>query len=263
MANVRNNGNGGNQGQQQEEPREKKVLEMEQNVDFSSLTESILCKSTDFCQLVSDVLIDVFADFEGCRMDMDPTTNSPTLTLVFNHLEKPNCTLPYVCTKDIDAKTSNDVIRRFRNLQHRTFNGDTYNLTQDGKDMLEQFIMNIPKTRNVKDGSIKWNELLQNTVDPAAQMRNQQYTLLSFIDINLMAKFLYGAKTNCGGNWIYTNRIVRSVPIMSSVPGQRVFNRDFVMEIKRIRENEVMEQARRLGFGVNMNGLDIVRAAEF
>lgn len=257
------------------EERTKSTLEMEEPLDFNSITESIVIKSTEFCQKVSNVFRNIFADFEGSKLDPDPTTNLPTITLVFNHLEKPDCDLPYACTKDVDTKTQNDTVRRLRNYTNRLYYGDTYHMTDDGKDMLEQFIMNIPRIRD-KNGSIKWNDVIMNVADGAAQMKNQQYTCVNFLDINLVSKFLFGPESvylidpNADPNdprnrvvthWIYTSKVMRSIPgAMSPIQGQ-VMHRDFVLEIKRVREEEVTELGHKLGFGMNANGLDIVRAA--
>lgn len=255
--------------------REKKTLVMEEPAEFSSISESIYIKSTDLCQLVSNVFKGIFADFEGSRLDPDPTTNLPTITLVFNHLERPDCGLVYACTKDVDTNTANDTVRRIRQYTNRLYFGDAYHMTDDGKDMLEQFIMNIPRTRD-KHGAIKWNDIISNVADGAQNVKNQQFTTLSFLDINLVAKFLYGPNSvfilDPAGDpddpnnqkvthWIYTSRVMRSIPgAMSPIQGQ-VMHRDFVIEIKRVREEEVTDLGRKLGFGVNANGLDIVRAA--
>lgn len=248
------NGNGNNA-----EERQEAYLGLDEHYEFNSITESIMIKSSDFLQLVANVFKMTFADFEGCRVDPDPTTNLPTITLVFNHLEKPNTDLVYACTKDVDTKTQNDTVRRLRNFTNRLYNGDTYRLTDEGKDMLKQFIMNIPRTRD-KQGNIRWNDIIMTVADDT-NMRNQQFTSLSFLDINLMAKFLFGPETENGNHWIYTSRVMRSVPgAMSHIQGQ-VMHREFVLEIKRIRDEEVTELGRKLGFGVNANGLDIVRAA--
>lgn len=257
------------------EERVKSVLTMEEPIEFNSISESIMIKSTEFCQQLYVAFHDAFADFEGSRLDPDPTTNLPTITLFFNHLEKPDCPLPYACTKDVDTKTQNDTIRRLRNYTNRLYFGDTYHMTEDGKDMLEQFIMNTPRTRD-KHGNVKWDNIISNVADGAANTNNQQYTSLSFLDINLVSKFLYGAESvyiiNPDGDpddprnkevthWIYTSRVMRSIPgAISPMQGQ-VMHRDFVLEIKRVREEEVTSLGRKLGFGVNANGLDIVRAA--
>lgn len=255
--------------------RTKSTLEMEEPLEFSSIAESMILKSTEYCQRVSNVFRNIFADFEGSKLEPDPTTNLPTITLVFNHLEKPDCDLPYACTKDVDTKTVNDTVRRLRNYTNRLNYGDTYQMTEDGKDMLEQFIMNIPRIRD-KNGNIKWNDVIMNVADGMAQTKNQQYTCVNFLDMNLISKFLFGSESvyiinpdmdpndprnRIVNHWIYTSKVMRSVPgAMSPIQGQ-VMHRDFVLEIKRVKEEEVTELGHKLGFGINANGLDIVRAA--
>ena len=265
MANVTGN----------KEERVKSTLVMEEPLEFNAITDSIVLQSTEFCEKVSNVFRTVFADFEGSRMDPDLTTGIPAITLVFNHLERPDCDLPYACTKDIDTKTQSDTVRRVRNYTNRLMTGDTYHMTEDGKDMLEQFIMNIPRVRD-KNGSVKWKEVIMNVADGTAPAKNQQYTCVSFLDVNLISKFLFGSESvyiidpngdpddprnRVVTHWIYTSKVMRSIPgTMSHIQGQ-VMHRDFVIKIERVKEEEVTRLGRKLGFGMNANGLDIVRAA--
>ena len=115
-----------------------------------------------------------------------------------------------------------------------------------------------------------------NVADGTAPAKNQQYTCVSFLDVNLISKFLFGSESvyiidpngdpddprnRVVTHWIYTSKVMRSIPgTMSHIQGQ-VMHRDFVIKIERVKEEEVTRLGRKLGFGMNANGLDIVRAA--
>lgn len=230
---------------------------------FNSINESTMVKSRDFAGMVSAVFENVFEDFEGCIMELDLTANQPILSMIFNHVEREHPegaeSLPKACTKEIDTKTKNYTIRRIRNFQHNITNGDTYSMTEEAKQLLEKFILNAPRSKD-KNGKVKWDDIVCNVADGANVPPQQQYTKLGFLDVNKLAKFLYGGKTEDETDrWIYQVKVKKSMPGTVTMQ-QRTGIHDFIMEISRIKEGEVVKKARDFGFGMNMSGLDIVRS---
>lgn len=238
----------------------KLTIEVEANEEFNALSESVYMRSSQFGMLVNQLFQSVFADYEGCRIEIDPSTNSPMVTAVFNHLEKASGGMSFACTKDIDTKTKNEVVSRLRRFNNRMLNGDQYMLTTDGQDALEEFMMDLPKIMT-KDRKIRWENCVANVGNSnnPMMMNNQQYTIVSFLDINKLAKKIFGENSEDGGHWLYFTTILHSVP-----GNAQVFNgnlsRDFSIEIKRINDKRTEDIARTLGYAVNVNGLDIIRA---
>lgn len=237
----------------------KFCIEVTEHEKFDSLRESIFIKSSEFGALVNTIFNSTYADYEGCRIERDQTTNAPMISLIFNHLEKPG-DLIYACTKDVDTGTTNATLRRLRSWENRVRNGEQYNLTKEGKEGLYEFIMRMPRTFT-KDRKVRWENVVTTIADTGnPMMANQQFTAVNFVDINYMAGKIYGVEDPEGdGNWIYMTKIVHSAPggvVMNNGYGVQ----DFAMEITRIKDNRVIEIGQRLGFGYNTNSLNIIKA---
>lgn len=217
------------------------------------IMDSEFTTSTEFCERVSALFSNIYADFEGCMWDFVPGSNLPAITLVFNHKEG-GSDLPYACSKeDTSANAINSTLRSTRSYSNRLANGDRYYLTEKGQ-ALEEFIHDAFFTTKDNKRKANWAKLVSEIADTNFTVA-QQYTQVKYLDPTKIAEAIYG-KTDENGEWVYDVKVIRSIPtitFMGAAPSS-----SYVIAIGRVSHDEVEKLAKRFGLNTNA-GLSIIR----
>ena len=242
------------------EKKEPFSIVIEENEKFAHIMDSKFMSSGELCGVISSLLKNVYADFEGCVLEIPQGTNVPTISVFFNHKEiRPDSVLPAACSKDVtDNKTKNATLRSTRVFQNRLINGDHFYLTDEGKEGLESLVMDNRNFYN-KNRSINWGKITAEVADSTtygAPMPPMQYTKVSFLDPAKLMELIFGKKDEDGTTWVYGVRIIRSVPTVSMF-GSTAAN-SFMLAVERVCEEEVIRLSQQMGLAVS-SGLNIIR----
>lgn len=229
------------------------MIEVEEHEKFNPITDSEYCTSTDFCQQVSSLMKAVYSDCEGCTFELTQQ-GQPVINLFFNHNELDDPTrVPGISRKISSDNIKSDVVRRVRNNDNRNKFGDRYYLTTEGKEGLDDFLINnIPK----QNGKINWDKITAE-VSQGGQFygqRQTQYTKVFMLDPSKLAAAIYGSTDENGNNIEYLVVVKKSVHQMVGTQ----FQPSYMLEIKRVYEKAVMGLCNQLGIAP-VNGLDIIR----
>lgn len=251
--------NKGNNVTANEQKKETFVIGVAEHETFDHIMDAKYISSAEFCGIVSSVLSQIYADYEGCAFEIAQNNfNTPVIKLFFNHKDRRNNPdAVYACSKDTDdQKTKNQTLRSMRSYQNRLLNADKYFLTDEGKDGLSQFLIDN-RAIFKQDGSVNWGKVVTEIADPQAPMGvPMQYTQVSSIDPVRLLELIYGKKDENDVNWIYGIRVMRSIPTYSMM-GANV-SANFMLAIERVCEPELTKLANSLGLNVQ-TGLNIIR----
>ena len=232
---------------------------IQEHETFEHIMDAKFLTSTKLCELISAMFSNIYADYEGCNMEFLPGSNTPSITLFFNH-KNTDSALPFAFSKeDTDNKTTNSTLRSTRSFNNRLINGDKYYPTDKGY-ALEEFLFdnnNLYVTN--KDGKRipNWGKLIAEVADGNFQFMNvpQQYTQVKCLDPGKIVEAIFG-RFDGNSEWVYGIRIVRSIPSFTMNGG--VANSNFVVAIERVSKNEVDSLAKQFGLNTNA-GLNIIR----
>ena len=237
-----------------ENKREKFVIDIDEHFEFNAIAESKFITSKDFARLTNELFHSVFADYEGCTLEVNG--NEPTLALVFNHGEYDEKAI--TCCERISTKSvGSTVIDRGRSRDNLLKDGDRYYLTEDGKDVISDLLIR----RVYNNGNIDLRKVVseiseRGPVNTYFVQSQQQYTKVSYISLDRLCGLLFGTKDEDGTPVEYSANVVAMIPTYN-VPGVNV-NANYVLNITRVSSKEVADIYNKLGLGVQ-SGLNIIR----
>lgn len=222
---------------------------------FKHITDSEFTTSTEFCERVSALFSNIYADYEGCNWDFVPGYNLPAIALFFNHKEDASSGLPFACSKeDTTSNAVNSTLRSTRSYSNRLVNGDRYYLTEKGQ-ALEEFVYDQFFVTKDNKRKVNWSKLVSEVADSNFAIP-QQYTQVKFLDPAKIAEVIYG-KSDENGEWVYGVRTLRSIPSFTMFNGS-MGTAGYAIAIERVSRDEVNRLARQFGLNTNA-GLSIIR----
>ena len=179
---------------------------IQEHETFEHIMDAKFLTSTKLCELISAMFSNIYADYEGCNMEFLPGSNTPSITLFFNH-KNTDSALPFAFSKeDTDNKTTNSTLRSTRSFNNRLINGDKYYPTDKGY-ALEEFLFdnnNLYVTN--KDGKRipNWGKLIAEVADGNFQFMNvpQQYTQVKCLDPGKIVEAIFG-RFDGNSEWVY------------------------------------------------------------
>lgn len=250
--------------QTNEAKREKFTIKVTEHAKLNTIAQTAYLSSNDFSKMVSDLFKNVFADFEGCLFEPGiPVGNGvptePTISLLFNHgvySEDATC----ACEKAGGRLAGNSVIDRMRNTDRARSEGDRYLLTEDGKDVITDLL--IDRIRNT-NSNINWKNIVSEWVDRGAMnMFNVgqpvQYTKVSNLSLRRLCGLLFGSKDENGDFVDYDVHLAAPLnPNGTNIIGMTM-DVNYILTITEISTKEVAKIYEKLGFS-NIGGTRIVR----
>ena len=225
--------------------REPFVIKIEEPFEFEGTASTQYITSNDLLQRVSDLFHSVFADFEGCQLEVtnNPGTK-PHIALLFNHGEYDQDAT--VATRRADQDSSkNDVIRNIRNRDFRIVNGDRFYLTEDGKDVVKSLLT----SQMFNNGNPNWRNIVSEYTEDNRNLYSYtpsvQYTKVSYIDIDRICGLLYGA-TDGDDEIVYQAQIAGAI---NAYPGANVLSQNYMVIITRVSAKNLKSVYEKIGLG--------------
>lgn len=255
------------QANETEATNEKKEfrIKIAQKIDFDPLFDCKIMESVTLCGLVSKIFHASFSDFEGCNF-MVPMTNqntpnpnmSPSIDLYFNHRETaptgPDQTRGV--TRKLEEQIKSNVVKIVRDRDRRVNEGDKFYLTEDAKNAIAPFLLDIPAIKD-RNGNIKWGSIVSLVADPVTPVMGirtvpSQYTLVKYIDPRkiLATVFDDGGKDDPKAyDFTLASRKTANV----GYGNQPIYTNNWIMIINRISSQNVKEYMEEYGLGYQYN----------
>lgn len=241
------------ENQNNEEKKKERVpfkVEIDEHYEYDSIAASKFLTSNKFCKMVSDLLRNVFADYEGCMFETNQGME-PTISLIFNHADHTGSELPCACTRVGASQVGNTIIDRGRARDNFIKNGDRFYLTEDGQD----FVKSLIARRFYNNGNINFKTIVGEITDRGPvniqfQPQENRYTKVSYISIDRLCALLFGTNEENGDRVEYTSNV--AAPINTGYGSA-----NYVLNITRISAKELSSFCNEIG--INMQALNIIR----
>lgn len=238
----------------------KEHIELEEKAVFPELLSAGYMTLSDLSKLVNNLFFSVFSDFFGSKLEIDPKTGR-VITRIFFSPVADKSKDPAGCYAVEDANSGrnlNDIANRLslaNRLNNPNGNWKNLQLTKDGQDKLEGFLVNNAFNRN---GGINWAVATDEVTTSTGQFTRPQIFFSVEIDIYKVLRTVYGSKPSNGTKWNYSIEVKNPInPITDPVTGA-VKASNFNLLIWRLDSNDVYRLAERFGFnGLGSNSLGI------
>lgn len=241
----------------QQQGRKRFRIQMDEYETFPDTSKTAFLTSKEFCEKVSELFHNVFADFEGCMFSL-PQPGQPggaSINLVFNHGNYDDDAI-VACTRSGIKITGNRTLDNYRNTANRYSTGDRYYLTDDGKDV----IMGLLTPQRYNGGNPRWKNIVVDVTDQnsfnmyyRSQASIPQNTHVMGLDLARLCGLIYGTEVD-GIHYDYSVNIAN----FSQVGGFQPNNlNNYLLSITRIDDNRLLKIFEKMGMG-NM-GSNIIR----
>lgn len=235
--------------QNNESKREPFKVEIDEHYTFDSIASSKFITSNDLCKMVTDLLKNVFADFEGCSFETAQGME-PTIALYFNHADHSGSELPVACERLGSKNVGNTIIDKGRARDSFIKNGDRFYLTEDGQDFVKQLITR----RMYNNGNLDYRRIVCEIQDRGAMNTSfipqvNQLTKVSFLSIDRLCSLLFGTDEENGDRVEYT--------VSVATPFNSGYGVNYILNITRISAKELSTFCNKIG--VNMQSINIIR----
>ena len=231
---------------------EKKAfkIQIDEHYDFDAIASSRYITSSELCKMVSDLLKCVFADYEGCKFEINQGME-PTVSLYFNHNDHTGSDLPCACEKNGAAKVGNTIIDRGRARDMFNRNGDRYYLTEEGKEFVKGLLSKrFFNNGNPDFGRIVGEEQERGSMNNSFVPQYTIYTKVAYISISRLCSLLFGNGEE------EKDHVEYDVNVSSPLPGYGN-NPNFVLNVTRISSKELSNFCNKIG--VSSQQLNIIR----
>ncbi|MGL5330976.1 MAG: hypothetical protein ACRDD7_17065 [Peptostreptococcaceae bacterium] len=238
--NNQNRGNNNNGGKNQREPLRLNV----EPVPFDGILKSKLTTTFDVSKLINGMLRPTFVDYEGCIVIPD---NYGQLQCQLFFKDKGNATDDKVkaLSPVTERVKGTGMASRINKLNLRNSN-KAYELTQDAKDILGEFIQ-IPRGQK----NINWN----NFVFEQTEQNYNGYTIFVKVvnlDINKLVRKIYGGKIE-GARIDYNISIIRPIGVTTNTA------QNFLINIQQLDSREVEKLANAVGIMPVTGSIQMIR----
>ena len=225
----------------EENKREKFSVEVE-GVSLAPIESGVDISSEKLCDYVFDFFSSIFDDFEDCQFCAIGQVK-PTITVFFNHRDYPENARLGV-KKGGDKQSGNEILDRSRRRDRMIAAGDRYFLTEDAKDILEEF---IPHGFNQK---IDWKNFVSEQNFGSYQTgRQPNVTAVSGLSIEkLCEKIKLIAPNDPDDRYEYAFTIKAELTNGNMMLMNNNFNRNYLLTIMKASEKELDKVYAELGY---------------
>ena len=241
---------------EQQENNKKRVPynpKLEEPFVFDGICSTKYVSTAELMKMVSQVFHALFVDYEGCILER--SGQELTLALIFNHGEYDSGVRGV--TRGNAVKTGVSVLDKTRHIDYAAKEGDRYNLTEDGKDVVTNLLSRKYYNYGKPNFGTLVNEFSDRGISNYYNTYSNQYTKVSGIAIDRMCSLLYGDELE-GEELAYLFGVVYSMPDYSYGPIQNNSNNgNYILGITRIWAKEL--KALNAKLGINTGGINIVR----
>lgn len=185
--------------------REKVHLDIVNPDKFPTTYSSALITTSDLCKKING-LFKGCGDYWGSTLKPNPTNAQLELNIYLKDLGDSAGKIKLVQpVTNIDKRSS--ISNRLSALNNRQV-GRTYELTQDGKDIFEEFLLRYNRNK------INWKQHTQEVAENISMFQGSKYNIylkLFNLDINAVLKKLWGSKGENGETYDYSIAYVRPI----------------------------------------------------
>lgn len=228
-------------------------VQIDDHYDFDGIASTKFITSIQFCKMVSDLLHNVFSDFEGCMFEPTVQGMEPTIALVFDHDDHTNDSLPCAMERAGSSKSGSSIIDRGRARDFYNRNGDRFLLTEDGQD----FVKTILSRRMFVNGKIDFKKIVGEYSEPNMNSFYYQqpvpYTKVSYISISRICQLLFGNGKDENDNVEY---IANVVPFNGGFNGYNRTN-NYILTLTKVSAKEINDFCGQIG--LSMQSCNIIR----
>ena len=210
--------------------------------------------STQLCGAINSIFRNTFPQWDGSRVTIDQYgvhiafyfTNKPNISYSDEHIE----VLKFTQAVDPSDRTSGGLAKA---INDRGKYSNVYEMTQEGKDALSEFIYINPHTivGDRRDNNFAWEKFTMEETEKSGNFYFPNDKIVFKVEIDparLLAK-MYGAK----------NKVTGSEYIYSISPVRHISGYDYLLEIKQLDKNLADEViSKSTGYIIN-NNLGICR----
>ena len=232
--------------------RQKATLRIDEHAEFVGLVDTIFMDTTEICTRIGDVFSGVFHDWYGSRIDIGQ--NREIITSLFfaeQPQNVPNIENKLLAIERIASKKDTDSVIRTINSFIGGGNSKRYQLTQDGKDILESV---IPLRAKNNKGKVEWQNLTSEEVihNPMNYAGQSQIVYRVIIDLNRFIRLLYGTKDDNGTEYQYMVNLGNPINPVTTFDGKLIGN-SWQVFIARLNGKATNEILKKYGFGASNN----------
>lgn len=226
---------------QNEAPREGLTVEP---IKFNNTTEGQLTTSASICSLVNSLFSKICHDYKGSII-VPNGTGQLSLTLFFTDNGQVVGDSKFKNLVNINAPNPNENRVDRMNRYMSSYRNRTYDLSDDTKDLLDEFMIKPANARNQK---FNWNRHdinnapVKETINAVnGGFGNQIVVSVDGIDVMKVLKKIYGKK-NAAGNYVeYQINIIKPIGIMVGN------NANLLLSINRLDVKELEKICTKLG----------------
>ena len=222
--------------------REKFSVDVE-GVNLSPIESGIDISSEKLCDYIFDFFSSIFVDFEDCQFNVIGQTK-PTISIFFNHGNYTEGDRVGV-KKGGDGHSGNELLDRSRRRDRLIASGDRYFLTDDAKDIIEEF---IPHGFNQK---IDWKNYVSeiNYNNPYTGNRQPNLTQVSGLSVEkLCEKLKLIAPNEADDRYEYAFTIKAELTNSNMMIMGNNFTRNYLLTIMKASEKELDKVYAELGY---------------
>ena len=243
-----------------EEKDTKLRLRINNAPSFDPLIQTLYTDTAALCdELINPVMHTVFTDYFGSKIEIAQNRSIVTSLFFSEPVNAPNDGRAHAIQRLVTAESMKDIDNRLKMINN-SVNTDRYinqyQLSQDGKDVLEEI---IPAGARKSNGQVNWDSLviegcINNGYSYGGQ--NNQVLLQVVIDINRFIRKVYGA-TNPEKDETYQYMVTIGNPINPvSTYGGNLIVKHWQMFIMRLTGSAIEKVARAYGMsGTNNLGI--------
>ena len=233
----------------------QKHLEISENAEFDAALLTKLTTTNDLCNMVNEFFGQAITDYEGCIIE--PTQNPMAPFSLKVYFKRPTNMQSVEGKLDVleiisqaRPESAFDRMMNFNIAQRNKI----YNLTEDGKEVLSDFISLAPGQKKVD-----WNKVSYEFTDASVPGRGSIPYMGVYLDLLKFIKYLYGAKCEEG---YCEYQVINVRPLGNGLANNNTMIPNYLVAILRLNSDNVKTVANKLGYvSADTVGFPIVRVA--
>lgn len=224
-----------------DEKREKTKLEIIQPDEFPSTFRSGLITTMDLCKKINAMFKSAVSDYWGSTILPNPSTGQLELVIYLKDLGNSDKIKLIQPVTNINKNSS--IMNRLTSLNNRQL-GKTIELTQDGKDIFEDFVI-----RN--NGKVNWKQHTVEVTEAISTYQTNKYNIylkVFNLDLPSVLKTLWGSRGENGESYSYSINYIRPVS-----------QQNHIIEVKNYDNRAIEALAEKVGLIPTVGNFGIVR----
>ena len=221
-------------------------LDMEAHAPFNPVADTAITTANDLCKIINSIFSEVFKDYYGCKLNVTYVSNYYSYViapvLYFKVLDKSEYTkdavTAFIPMSEIEADNPIARVRRYTRMAAN--NGVKVEMTENGKSILEEFVIKNNKINNnirLKD-EFDWSQAYN-----VIPKETGTYINVFKLDIISLLRMIYGDKAADGSRQYYN--ITPNGPIGAMNQYQKPSNWNLI--IMRLNSSNLNYAANQLG----------------